>query len=160
MKIYYVIRLSKGKYQVTDAATKAAIGDAHDTIADAVYVDEEEIAAWHNNNPQPYQRDKYLGLYEDVHGTPEELHNRTIRDLARNGLEKVGHHGEVSAMGVPLTELPRWDDIQILPAPLASIQSLTRASMIALAVRVRRMVQSSISSAPIRCLASAKIATS
>jgi glutamate synthase domain-containing protein 2 len=89
------------------------------TTADAVYVDEEEIAAWHNNNPQPYQRDKYLGLYEDVHGTPKEPHNRTIRDLARNGLEKVGHHGEVSAMGVPLTELPRWDDIQILTAQLA-----------------------------------------
>lgn len=90
-----------------------------DVAADAVYVDEAEIAAWHDKNPQPYQRDSYLGLYEDVHGTADEPHNRYIRDLAKNGLEKVGHHGHVSAMGVPLTELPRWDDIQILTAQLA-----------------------------------------
>ena len=90
-----------------------------DAAADAVYVDEAEIAAWHDKNPQPYQRDAYLGLYEDVHGTADEPHNKYIRKLAKNGLEKVGHHGEVSAMGVPLTELPRWDDIQILTAQLA-----------------------------------------
>ena len=90
-----------------------------DAEADAVYVDETEIASWQKKNPQPYQRDHYLGLYEDVHGGPEEPHNRYIRDLAQNGLKKVGHHGAVSAMGVPLTELPRWDDIQILTAQLA-----------------------------------------
>ena len=90
-----------------------------DSEANAVYVDEAEITAWHDKNPQPYQREKYLGLYEDVHGTAEEPHNRYIRNLAKNGLEKVGHHGEVSAMGVPLTALPRWDDIQILTAQLA-----------------------------------------
>ena len=90
-----------------------------DTVADAVYVNEAEITAWHAKNPQPYQRDRYLGLYEDLHGSPEEPHNRYIRDLAKNGLTKVGHHGHVSAMGVPLTELPRWDDIQILTAQLA-----------------------------------------
>jgi glutamate synthase domain-containing protein 2 len=90
-----------------------------DAAADAVYVDEAEIAAWHDQNPQPYRRDAYLGLYEDVHGTADEPHNRYIRNLAQNGLEKVGHHGEVSAMGVPLTELPHWDDIQILTAQLA-----------------------------------------
>jgi glutamate synthase domain-containing protein 2 len=90
-----------------------------DAEADAIYVDEAEIAAWHDKNPQPYQRDKYLGLYEDVHGTADEPHNKYIRNLAKNGLENVGHHGAVSAMGVPLTELPRWDDIQILTAQLA-----------------------------------------
>lgn len=89
------------------------------TNADAVFVDEAEIAAWHAKNPQPYQRDRYLGLYEDVHGGTEEPHNHYIRDLARNRLAKAGHHGHVSAMGVPLTELPRWDDIQILTGQLA-----------------------------------------
>lgn len=31
----------------------------------------------------------------------------------------VGHHGPTSAMGVPLTELPRWDDLQLLAGQMA-----------------------------------------
>lgn len=42
-----------------------------------------------------------------------------IHALARDGLSKVGHHGEMGAMGVPRMDLPRWDDIQILPAQFA-----------------------------------------
>jgi len=87
--------------------------------ADAVWVDEAEVEAWHEAHPQAYARDQYLGLYDDLHGGPAEPHNAYIRDLARNGLKNVGHHGRVSAMGVPLTELPRWDDIQILTGQLA-----------------------------------------
>jgi glutamate synthase domain-containing protein 2/nitrite reductase/ring-hydroxylating ferredoxin subunit len=87
---------------------------------DIVYVDEDEIKEFEKGNPQPYNRDSYLGLYEDVHGTPEEPYNNYIRSLARDGLKKSGHHGKVSAMGVPLTDLPRWDDIQIVTAQLAA----------------------------------------
>ena len=90
-----------------------------DASEDAVFVNENEIAAWVDDNPQPYNRESYLGLYEDHHGGPEEPHNKYIRQLAKNGLKKWGHHGKVSAMGVPLTELPRWDDIQILTGQLA-----------------------------------------
>ena len=90
-----------------------------DPDADAVYVDEAEVQAWHDEFPQPFQRDAYLGLYADPHGGPEEPYNAYIRQLAENGLNKLGHHGKVSAMGVPLTELPRWNDIQILTAQLA-----------------------------------------
>ncbi|NNE07823.1 MAG: Rieske 2Fe-2S domain-containing protein [Gemmatimonadetes bacterium] len=90
-----------------------------DEKADALIVDEEEVAAFAKKNPQPYDRDSYLGLYADVHGTSEEPYNNYIQDLARNGLAKHGHHGPVSAMGVPLTELPRWDDIQLLTGQLA-----------------------------------------
>jgi len=43
-----------------------------------------------------------------------------IHELARNGLSKVGHHGPVAAMGIPRSELPHWDHIQILPAQLAT----------------------------------------
>ena len=43
-----------------------------------------------------------------------------IHALAQDGLEKVGHHGPMGAMGVPRSTLPSWDDIQILPAQLAS----------------------------------------
>ncbi len=91
-----------------------------DRDADAVMVDEAEVAAWARSHPQPYRRDRYLGLYADIHGTPEEPFNHYIQDLARNGLSRVGHHGPVSAMGVALTELPRWSDIQVLTAQLAS----------------------------------------
>lgn len=90
-----------------------------DTSKDAVLVDEDEIAAWHVDNPQPYQRDAYLGLYADVHGGPEEPFNSYIQELSRNGLKNFGHHGKVTAMGVPLTELPRWSHIQLLTAQLA-----------------------------------------
>lgn len=95
-----------------------------DLEADAIYVDESEIAAWHAKHAQPYQRDEYLGLYADIHGTDAEPHNKHIQALARDGLEKVGHHGPISAMGVPLTELPKWDDIQILTAQLARMPLL------------------------------------
>jgi len=90
-----------------------------DPEADAVYVDADEVSAWAEKNPQPYSRDEYLGTYQDVHGTPEEPYNRYIQELARDGLTRLGHHGRVSAMGVPLTDLPRWDDIQVLTAQLA-----------------------------------------
>ena len=33
-----------------------------------VWVDEEEVAAWEAENPQPYDRDSYQGLYKDLHG--------------------------------------------------------------------------------------------
>ena len=87
-----------------------------DPVDDAVYVDENEVAGWVDNHPQPYDRESYLGLYADVHGAPEEPFNRHIRTLAKG---RVGHHGPVSAMGVPLTELPRWDGLQLLTAQLA-----------------------------------------
>ncbi|PHR57625.1 MAG: glutamate synthase [Robiginitomaculum sp.] len=51
--------------------------------------------------------------------TPEEPTVARIHQLARDGLSKVGHHGELGAMGVPRKDLPHWDDIQILPAQFA-----------------------------------------
>ncbi len=86
---------------------------------DAVLVDSEEIAAWHGEHPQAFLRSEYLGLYQDPHGTPEEPSNGYIQELAKNGLKSFGHHGKMSAMGVALTELPRWDDIQLLTGQLA-----------------------------------------
>ncbi|MEE9207726.1 MAG: glutamate synthase-related protein [Gemmatimonadota bacterium] len=90
-----------------------------DEEADAVMVDENEVAAWTVDNPQAYDRDAYLGLYADHSGTPAEPDNKYIQSLARDGLSKVGHHGRVTAMGVPLTDLPRWNDIQFVTAQLA-----------------------------------------
>ena len=51
--------------------------------------------------------------------TTEEPSVARIHALARDGLSKVGHHGEMGSMGVPRKDLPHWDDIQILPAQMA-----------------------------------------
>ena len=55
-----------------------------------------------------------------IQPTAEEPTLKRIHDMARDGLENTGHHGEMTAMGVPRGELPRWDDIQILTAQFAS----------------------------------------
>jgi glutamate synthase domain-containing protein 2 len=52
--------------------------------------------------------------------TKEEPTLAYIKALARDGLSRTGHHGEMGAMGVPLTELPQWKDIQILAAQMAT----------------------------------------
>ncbi len=51
--------------------------------------------------------------------TPEESTLESIHALARDGLTKTGHHGEMASMGVPRHTLPQWDDIQILAAQFA-----------------------------------------
>jgi len=86
---------------------------------DAVYVDKNEIIKWEKGNPQPYYRDSYLGLYADIHGTPDEPNNSYIQKLAKQGAKGIGKHGVGSAMGVPIPELPKWDDIQLLTAQLS-----------------------------------------
>jgi CDGSH-type Zn-finger protein len=40
--------------------------------------------------------------------TPEEPTVAFIHQLAREGLDKLGHHGPMAAMGVPRDELPTW----------------------------------------------------
>ncbi len=89
-----------------------------------VFVDEEEIAEWAKEHPQPFDRNAYLGLYADTGGTDAEPHNHFIQQLAKDGLSKLGHHGSVAAMGVPRDELPLWDDIQLVTAQLATMPLL------------------------------------
>lgn len=89
------------------------------TESGEVQIDRAEATDWEESHPQPYQRDEYQGLYYDFHGGPEETHYKYIRHLARFGLDKWGHHGQVSAMGIPRDRLPRWEDVQILTAQLA-----------------------------------------
>ena len=89
-----------------------------------VWVDEDEIRAWAQQNPQPYQREQYQGLYKDLHGGPEEPHYKYIQHLAEHGLSKVGHHGRVSAMGVPRDQLPKWELIQLVTAQLHRVPLL------------------------------------
>jgi hypothetical protein len=83
-----------------------------------VWVDEDEVAAWEKKNPQKFRRDAYLGQYGQTKGSDDEPHVKAIQSLAEHGLDKVGHHGAMAAMGVPAHTLPRWDDIQIVTAQL------------------------------------------
>jgi nitrite reductase/ring-hydroxylating ferredoxin subunit len=85
---------------------------------DTVMVDATEIRQWAKDNPQPFDRDSYLGLYADTGSAAEEPANKFIQKLAKDGLSKSGDHGPVAAMGVSREELPKWDDIQILTAQL------------------------------------------
>ncbi len=52
--------------------------------------------------------------------TKEEPTVAFIHQLAREGLSTLGHHGAMTAMGVPRHLLPHWDDIQIMVAQLAN----------------------------------------
>ena len=52
--------------------------------------------------------------------TKQEPTMAYIKALAKDGLSKMGHHGEMGAMGVPIPDLPRWNDIQLLAAQLST----------------------------------------
>ncbi|WP_298544551.1 glutamate synthase-related protein [uncultured Aquimarina sp.] len=87
---------------------------------DNLYVDEIEIDAYLANQPQPFNRDEYLGAYADTHPEDTEPYTGYIKELAKNGLKNLGHHGFSASMGVDRNTLPKWNDIQFLPAQLAS----------------------------------------
>lgn len=85
-----------------------------------VFIDEDEIAEFLVINPQPFNRNEYLGQYADTHPEPTEPYTGLITELARNGLKNYGHHGPSESMGVDRNTLPKWEDIQFLPSQLAS----------------------------------------
>lgn len=58
-------------------------------------------------------------MVPEARATEEEPTVEFIHQLANEGLSKVGHHGPMSAMGVPRKDLPSWDDVQIMVAQLA-----------------------------------------
>ncbi len=89
-----------------------------------LFVDEDEIMAWAKENPQPFNRSSYQGVYQDTDPPPEEPYVKYIRHLAGSGLKKTGPHGETGAMGVPRGSLPGWDDIQFVTAQLAAFPEL------------------------------------
>ncbi|MCC1483163.1 glutamate synthase-related protein [Winogradskyella immobilis] len=87
---------------------------------DDLMVDEFEIDAYLENHPQPFNREQYLGAYADTHPEDTEPYTNYIKELAQNGLKNIGHHGFSASMGVDRNTLPKWNDIQFLPAQLAS----------------------------------------
>ena len=87
---------------------------------DSLQIDENEIVAFETEHPQPFDRSAYLGAYQDTHPEETEPYTGYIKELAVNGLKNLGHHGFSASMGVDRNTLPKWSDIQFLPAQLAS----------------------------------------
>lgn len=85
-----------------------------------VWINEDEINNFLIDHPQPFNRDQYLGQYADTHPEETEPYTGYIKDLAQNGLKNHGHHGPSSSMGVDRNTLPKWEQIQFLPAQLSS----------------------------------------
>jgi glutamate synthase domain-containing protein 2 len=86
---------------------------------DQVYIDKQDILDFEKSHPAPFNRDAYLGIYADTHPESTEPYTGYIKELAQNGLKKWGHHGPSEAMGVDRNTLPKWEDIQFLPAQLS-----------------------------------------
>ena len=85
-----------------------------------LYADEVEVADYEANvRPSPFKEDEYLGKYADTNPEDTEPYTGYIKQLAQDGLKKVGHHGPTASMGVDRNTLPKWDDLQLLPAQLA-----------------------------------------
>ncbi len=85
-----------------------------------LFVDQTEIEEFEEKEVPPrFNEEEYLGKYQDTHPEAPEPYTRYIHSLAKDGLSKVGHHGVSTAMGVERDLLPKWDDIQFLPAQLS-----------------------------------------
>lgn len=88
-------------------------------IGDGIAIDADDLAGFLTRQPQQRDIDPYSRLYADSHqATDEEPYVAEIHSLARDGLTKTGKHGPVAAMGVPRTDLPQWEHLQVLTAQL------------------------------------------
>lgn len=97
---------------------------------DSLLIDKNEIEAFEIENPQPFNRGEYLGAYADTHPEDTEPFTGYIKELAKNGLKNIGHHGFSASMGVDRNSLPKWNDIQFLPAQLATRPLLDEESVV------------------------------
>ncbi len=84
-----------------------------------VFVDSTEINDYLQKFPQPFDRKAYLGDFADTHPEDTEPYTSYIQSLAKNGLNEFGSHGPSEAMGVDRNTLPKWEQIQFLPAQLS-----------------------------------------
>ncbi|NNF01215.1 MAG: Rieske 2Fe-2S domain-containing protein [Bacteroidia bacterium] len=86
---------------------------------DHVYIDEDEVRSYEHDHPSQFDESKYLGKYADTNPEDTEPYTKFIKSLAQNGLSKYGHHGPTEAMGVDRNTLPKWENIQFLPAQIS-----------------------------------------
>lgn len=83
-----------------------------------IYVDKAEVIAFEELHPQSFDREEYQGTYADTHPENTEPYTSYIKELAKNGLKNYGHHGPSASMGVDRNTLPKWENIQFLPAQM------------------------------------------
>ena len=88
-------------------------------VGENLCVDLAEIDAFKLKNPPAFNRDDYQGAYADTHPEETEPYTGYIKELAANGLKNIGKHGFSSSMGVDRNTLPKWEDIQFLPAQMS-----------------------------------------
>ena len=100
---------------------ESAVIDGH------VAVRSTELAAFRTAQGIPSRegpQDEYDVHYASAHPPAEEPFVGEIHELAEHGLERTGHHGPMTAMGVPRDALPSWDRIQVVTAQLARLPRL------------------------------------
>ena len=105
-----------------DALLCQCKGTANAPFCDMIHKDLGEKA---EGDPAPEPKSDILKATP----TPEEPTVARIHALAKDGLSKLGHHGEMGAMGVLRKDLPHWDDIQILAAQIARKPLLDEADV-------------------------------
>jgi glutamate synthase domain-containing protein 2/nitrite reductase/ring-hydroxylating ferredoxin subunit len=91
-------------------------------IDGALHVDRVELAEYRGLEGLPSEGpvDEYEHHYNNAHAdTAEEPFVAAIHELALHGLDRVGHHGPVAAMGVERSALPSWDSLLFATAQLA-----------------------------------------
>ncbi|WNJ18354.1 glutamate synthase-related protein [Pontibacter sp. G13] len=92
----------------------------HEIREGHIWLNEADIDEYLLHHPQPFNREEYQGQYADTHPESTEPYTGYIHTLAKNGLSQYGHHGPSASMGVDRNLLPKWEQIQFLPAQLSS----------------------------------------
>jgi len=115
---------------VSEYNNEEALHKFYSVIKDGiVWIDEDEVNEFLEKNPQPFNREQYLGQYADTNPQDTEPYTSYIQELSRNGLKNWGQHGSSASMGVNRNTLPKWDSIQFLPAQIASRPLLDEESV-------------------------------
>ncbi len=99
-------------------------------VADgSVFIDRAELADYRRVEGLSLDGpvDEYEHHYRNAHGnTAEEPFVADIHELALHGLERIGHHGPVAAMGVERTSLPSWDASAVRHRPTGPLPAARR----------------------------------
>lgn len=90
----------------------------------AVYLDEASVTEYQRAQPGAHADDGYQGRWITPADSADEPFVTQIHELAAHGLDRVGHHGPMAAMGVPRDQLPKWDSIQVVTGQLARLPLL------------------------------------
>lgn len=90
-----------------------------------VYLDASSVAEFKRADPGvAYVDDGYQGSWMKPADSADEPFVTHIHELAAHGLDRVGHHGPMAAMGVPRDQLPKWESIQLVTGQLARLPLL------------------------------------